>query len=248
MNIKLKFLLVLSLVCLVLAAGCDFWFEQTTVDATGNVLTEERAIGDFTKVNASGIGELDITQGDATALTIEADEAVMPYLTSEMHGQTLELGIDSNYTLSFSGTVVIKYHLTVTEIDAITLSGMMAVTTGPLTTDQLELTLSGTGNLEIETLTADSLDVTLSGMGNVVVAGEVTDLTVHVSGTGNLEADDLQSQTAEATISGLGNATVWVTGTLDAHISGSGGIEYFGSPHVTQNVSGIGRIHSLGDK
>ncbi len=245
---KLKFLIGLSLICLVFAAGCQFWFEQINVHATGDVITEERAIGDFTRVNASGIGELDITQGDTNALTIEADEAIMPYLTSEMHGDTLELGIEDNKTLSTTGTVVIRYHLTVTDIDAITLSGMMALTTGPLTTDHMELILSGSGNLEIETLTASSLDVTLSGMGNVTVSGEAAELTVSISGAGNLTAGELRSQTAQASISGLGGATLWVTDALNIHISGSGSVEYYGHPEVTQQITGLGRAVALGDK
>jgi len=36
--------------------------------------------------------------------------------------------------------------------------------------------------------------------------------------------------------------------TLDVTISGAGNVDYFGSPTVTQDISGAGRLTSRGDK
>ncbi len=237
-------ILIVFLFATITLAACTFGF--TNVHPSRNIITEERELGSFNKVNASGMGEVDITQGDQIALTIEADEAVMPYLTSEIQGETLELGIEDG--VSITGTATIKYHLTVTTLSGVTLSGLMEVHTGPLTSDNMELTISGSGNMDIETLTAQDLQVVISGMGELIIAGEITGQDIHISGMGEMRAGDLRSQIAEITVSGAGDITMWVSDSLDVHVSGAADINYYGSPQITQEISGAGSIHSLGDK
>jgi hypothetical protein len=41
---------------------------------------------------------------------------------------------------------------------------------------------------------------------------------------------------------------IWVLDTLDVEISGAGNVEYFGSPDVTRDISGAGKVTSQGDK
>jgi hypothetical protein len=65
---------------------------------------------------------------------------------------------------------------------------------------------------------------------------------------GSYNAPDLESQEATVRIGGAGGATVWVRDTLDVTISGAGNVDYFGSPAVTQDITGAGSITSRGDK
>jgi hypothetical protein len=238
-----------SIVCLfaiLTLASCTF--APLIVRPSQHVIREERTLGAFSKVSASAVGELDITQGDSVALTIEADDNLMPYLTSDIHGDTLELGLETGTSLNITGTATVKYHLTVKDLEAISISGMVGVSSGPLVTDSLRVIISGSGNVSIASLTANSLNVTLSGMGDLTIAGEVTDQKIEISGTGAFHGGDLRSQTAEITVSGMGDATLWATATLDVHISGSATIGYYGSPHTTQEISGIGSVNDLGSK
>ena len=47
----------------------------------------------------------------------------------------------------------------------------------------------------------------------------------------------------------LGSATLWVTDELAVDLTGSGNLEYYGTPKVTrQNVDGFGRVQSLGSQ
>jgi hypothetical protein len=41
---------------------------------------------------------------------------------------------------------------------------------------------------------------------------------------------------------------VWVDNDLDATISGAGSVNYYGSPAVTKQVSGLGGVSKSGDK
>jgi hypothetical protein len=41
---------------------------------------------------------------------------------------------------------------------------------------------------------------------------------------------------------------VWAAASLDASISGSGSIDFYGNPQTNTNVAGSGTVNSLGDK
>jgi hypothetical protein len=41
---------------------------------------------------------------------------------------------------------------------------------------------------------------------------------------------------------------IWVLDSLDVGINGVGEVSYFGSPNVTQSITGNGSLTSLGDK
>jgi hypothetical protein len=47
---------------------------------------------------------------------------------------------------------------------------------------------------------------------------------------------------------GTGSVIIWVLDSLDVVINGVGGVNYFGSPNVTQSITGTGSLTSLGDK
>ncbi|MBW7883566.1 MAG: DUF2807 domain-containing protein, partial [Caldilineaceae bacterium] len=66
---------------------------------------------------------------------------------------------------------------------------------------------------------------------------------VSMSGAGSYDAKELACQIADVSISGLGSAVVNVSERLEVSISGAGTVEYIGNPTVTQNISGLGRVH-----
>jgi hypothetical protein len=41
--------------------------------------------------------------------------------------------------------------------------------------------------------------------------------------------------------------TIWATDSLDVQISGGGSVQYYGKPHVTQQVTGRGKLSHLGE-
>jgi hypothetical protein len=81
------------------------------------------------------------------------------------------------------------------------------------------------------------------------LAGQAERQVVSLPGSGNYEAGGLESQSAEVTLAGSGNVTVWVREALDVRLSGSGTVNYFGTPTVGQrDISGSGDINRMGEK
>jgi hypothetical protein len=188
---------------------------------SGKVVSESRTVSGFTKIDLSGAGDVIIEQNGTEALTIEAEDNLIPKLTSEVVNGTLRLGEKSNLTIHL--TKPVTYRVSMKDV-----SGLM---------------ISGSGTVTASTITAPSLAVDLSGSGKITVGGTVEQQDLKISGSGEYRAKDLQTKVASAEISGSGNATVTVSDKLDAQLSGSGQLTYYGNPpQVTREVSGSGRV------
>ncbi len=207
---------------------------------SGNVVSEQRDVGDFDEVTLSGVGNLSITQTGSESLTIEAEDNILPLLTSEVHGRRLVLGTEPG--THFSPKKPIRFTLTVKDLSAVRISGAGNAEIPALGTPSLRLEISGAGNMTVTGLAAESVEVTLSGAGSMTCAGEVRSQDVRISGAGSYHGEDLASVTARALISGTGSAHLRVSELLDARVSGVGSIVYSGSPSVRKSVSGVGRI------
>ena len=229
---------------LVAGAGC---VGIKTVAGSGKAVTETREVSDFRSVELATLGTLYIEVGEREALRVEADDNLLPYLETEVRGDTLK--ITSRDMVGLLPKEPIYYYLTVRALDEIVLSGLGSIEVpDPVETPALAVRISGGGSIELEDLRAESLDVDLTGLGDLYVdEGVVEAQDVLISGGGNYRARGLDSEEATVRLTGLGSATVRVSETLDVTISGGGSVRYVGSPAVTQNVSGLGRVERIGE-
>ena len=239
-------ILLLSLVFLLTACQLPFF---RVVRGSGNVITETYTVSDFNKIQLDGAGQLVITQGSSESLEIQAEDNVLEQLTVDIQGSTLVLGFkEQPWRNRIIPTKTIVYTLSVIDLTSIEINGAADLSLPALETSSLTIEINGAGNIEIDELMADDLVVNLSGAGSMAISGEVDSQNIIIDGTGNYQAEDLKSQKTSIEISGLGNGQVWVEDSLDVTISGGGSVEYFGSPSVTRDVSGLGDIRHAGDK
>ena len=82
LNIKTPSLVTLAL--LVCGCGTIPVDPTETIVGSGNVVTESRAVSEFTAVSVHGVGRITIEQTDEETLTITADDNVLPVLVSEI--------------------------------------------------------------------------------------------------------------------------------------------------------------------
>lgn len=112
----------------------------------------------------------------------------------------------------------------------------------------LTLVLKGSGDLTVTGLQFEDANISLEGMGSIELSGQANSLALAIKGSGDVQAADLSVKDATVSISGMGNVKLTVVDRLDATISGSGRLEYYGSPKITQNVTGMGSIENLGTR
>ena len=233
--------------CNVLNRGVEQVVGQT-VNLSGNTKTENRPVSGFTKVQLDGIGDLSITMGNTESLVVEADENLLPYIITEVKGGTLIIRMKEDIRL-VNMISDVNYTLTAKSLESFELNGLGNITLAPLNTQALTINLDGSGSITVDELVADGFQADLNGLGSLTVSGgKVNAQQVVLAGAGTYQAGNLESETASISLTGLGSATVWVTGTLDAELTGAGSLDYYGKPQATVNDTGLGSINSLGEK
>jgi hypothetical protein len=254
MRFIIRAILGITIIGFILTA-CSVPYAPRLVSGSGEIVVEERDVSGFDKILISGAGRVIVTQGDAESLTVETDDNLMKYIETKVVGDTLEIGFTEGTVLSpGGGRRVLEpsqgfiFRIGVADLSAVTLSGAARFEMDKLKTDGLDILLSGAGDIQIDDLNASRLDLQVSGAGDVSMAGSVESQDVRLSGLGKYQAFALESKTAAVFISGAGGADLWVTDDLGVTISGAGDVKYYGSPVVSPEISGLGRIQGLGDK
>ncbi|GAA4308730.1 head GIN domain-containing protein [Compostibacter hankyongensis] len=224
--------------CLLLATACTV--DGQKVRGNGDIRTEDRTAGSFNKISCAGIYHVYLTQGSSTSVKLEADANLMPFLRTEVHGNTLELSVKPRTNIDPSRTV--KVYVTTPRIEALNISGVCEIESrNTLQVKDLKIGVSGSGELDLD-LTADAVKTDVSGTGKVELEGKSTEAEYHISGTGKVSADDLRTARTSVSISGMGKLEVYATEKLDVSVSGMGEVRYKGNPQIHQSVSGMGSI------
>jgi Putative auto-transporter adhesin, head GIN domain len=213
------------------------------VRGSGVERTETRQVHDFDRVALDGLGTLTITQGTTEALTVQAEDNVLPLLHSDVEGGTLRLGPRD---AAIDPTRPIRYDLTLKRLTGLEVTGAAQVRSAAIQSDQLAVKVTGAGRVDVDRLTASSLTVEITGTGDVRLAGEVSRQTVSISGAGAFRGGDLATQQATVDVTGAADCQVRVSEHLTVTISGAGHVGYIGSPTVDQHVSGAGRVTRAG--
>ncbi len=238
-------LVIFALAAVTMACGYTITLPGSIV-GSGVIVQEARPVSSFSRIDFGGIGNLYVELGDTESLTIEAEDNLLQYLETDVIGDRLEIHITPNKNIQPKEQI--NYYLTVVSLDSVELSGLGDIQLPTLEATDFTLEISGAGNISIASLEAKSLDVTLSGLGSLRIdGGTVSDQRVEISGSGSYDARDLENQQAAITVSGLGSAVVQVSDSLEADISGSGNVNYYGSPTVTSQISGLGSLNRRGD-
>ena len=199
-------------------SGCNVVSNST--GGSGKAATDTRSVSGFSSVEMSGSGELQIEQTGTESLAISADDNLLQYLTSDVSGGQLRLGMKSG---SFSPSTPVVYKLTVKNLKGIA--------------------LSGSGSINGKALASDSMKIELSGSGEITVAGNADQMDVVISGSGNVQGEQFKSKDARVVIDGSGNAIVATSEKLDVTINGSGNVEFIGDPKVSTTRHGSGTVN-----
>jgi hypothetical protein len=257
-NISLSILFTLAAL---LGVGCG-----PVIQGSGNVTAETRQVSNFSQIKLSGIGDVSITQGDTETLRVEAEDNLIPYITTEVHGDALEIGFMPNMPVNIWPTKPVKFYVTMKNITGLQARGSGNISADRIAANQLQLTVFGSGNITINQLDVKTLTNTLNGSGDILVehlkaettatvisgsgqcslAGETTKQYTQITGSGDYLAFNLRSQSAAMHLAGSGDARTWVTKNLDVNMVGSGDVEYYGTPNVSQHVAGSGNVSGLG--
>jgi hypothetical protein len=201
--------------------GCSM-VDRDTIRGSGVAKTETRDVAEFTKVESTGSPDVTITIGDKQSLSIEADDNILPVLTTEVKEGKLTIGSSEGY----SPRTDIKITITVRALDG--------------------AAVSGSGEIAVTGLKATAFEAAVTGSGEIKLEGEADSLAATVTGSGDLDATKLTVADATVRVTGSGDAKVNATKSLIANVTGSGDVRYSGNPgDVTEQVQGSGSVRKL---
>ena len=225
-----------------LAASCGevVIFGDERIRGSGTLASETRAVSGFDEVAVFGFGEVFIDVNGTEGLTVEADENLLPYLTTEVSGGRLELGVEPNYQLSPTQDVV--YHISAAALTGITVRGSGDVKADGVNAEQFSISITGSGDVATSGSVVGEYAVAISGSGDVEPSGTSGSLDVQINGSGDYHGEGLVTSEAAIGISGSGSAVVNATEHLSVRITGSGDVEYLGNPTLDQTITGSGDI------
>jgi len=182
--------------------------------------SEPRSVPAFQAIDLAGTLEVDVTVGKAQTVQVSGEADLMSKVTTVVKDGVLVVDTERNMKR--------RHHLRV----AITVPELKSVA------------LSGTGEMKVGGLANESFGISLPGTGQLSVSGSTSSLRVVVDGTGQIAAKDLAAKSAKVEVNGTGSATLKVTDSLEANVTGTGSIDVHGKPaRVKKSVSGVGSIH-----
>ena len=192
------------------------------VKGSGNVVTEQREVSDFTGIDVGGIFNVEATAGREYSVSVEADDNLLPLIKTEVRRGVLEISTEGRIKSSSKITV----RVTAPNIESVEASGVARVD------------LNGVSN--------GAIKLKSSGASKVIAAGDANELNVKSSGASKVDAESLRATDATVKTSGASTIRVTVSGRLVASASGAGKVLYGGTPaNVEKRTSGAGKVAEL---
>jgi len=202
-------------------SGCSFNINPQGVRGSGEIVSRDFEVEDYTAINISGVYEVVWQQSETASATIEMYENLFEYLEVSVQGNTLHIDSDRAINVRNNDTVP-RIYLYSPSIEMVNFYGALnAENWDTVHAENFSMNVSGAANAELS-LEVEVLDVDLSGAGNLDLTGNVDTANLVVSGAGNIEVD--------------------VSNYLNVELSGVGSVRYSGDPTISQRISGVGTI------
>lgn len=224
-------------------------FADGAISGSGKIVPETRQVTDFTGVVVRYNAEVVIRQGESAAVVLEADDNLLPQLTTLVRNGVLYIeNSQANAAERVRPTRQVRVSITVRDLRDVEVSAASTLRLESLRTDQLKVSASGAVRATLNGLSVRLLDCRLSGATSLTAKGVTEAVKMEVSGASGFEGAELAAQAVSANLSGASNATVWAQRELTADVSGASTLSYYGQPTVQQRVSLGSSVRSRGNK
>ena len=213
--------------------------------SSSGLKSEVRSVSGFSGIDASSVFNITVAKGNSESLTIEADEAIMQYVRSEVRNGVLHLYLDRGAERTTRNIRTLKAFVVMRDLESVSLSGASSLTANDLFSPrQFTGECSGASSIAVNVNT-NSLKIEASGTGKIhLKANVVGDAALNVSGSSKIQGD-LKANNVNFSSSGVG--IVELTGAANdivIQISGTARIraENFVVKKATINSSGTGNV------
>jgi len=184
----------------------DKYDDKDRIEGSGNVITKDISVNSFDELDASGVFNLQLSQGDKETLRIEADDNLMDLFIVENEGSTLTIKMKKNS--NFNSKKQLKVYVTFKTLKSIDL-GMVGGTSSDekLKFADLKLKNQSVGSVSLN-MTLQTLNMENQSVGSVKLEGSAENAVVKNNSVGSINAGNFVVQKMDIENNGVGSATV----------------------------------------
>jgi len=227
------------LILLIFATGYYAEAQMWGVSGSGNVISQERSVTDFSTVKVQGSADVILKQGDKISVVVQADDNLIANIITKVKGDALIIETEGNIRNSKKFEVFV----TVPRLDGIEINGSGDVDSdGKISGNALSVSINGSGDVELD-LDYKSLRANVNGSGDIDISGITGDLDLGIMGSGDFEASGLRLNLCKISVFGSGDIKLsGSAATVIVELSASGDVNLFNltaeSVDVRSNGSG----------
>ena len=215
----MKFWILAITLIVSFGSTCGLIKKPDTQSGSGTTKTDSRNNTGFKKIKVENAIDVNVSVGRGFAITVTADDNVMPNVATEIQGDTLVVSLKSKVNAKSK----INVDITMPEITDIDLVGAASCGVTGVKTDELNVSATGASRIKLD--------------------GTVKTLKAKAVGASVVDAEALRADKAEVESVGASNITVAASDDLKADATGASSVTYVGDPkQVKQNASDISTI------
>jgi predicted small secreted protein len=218
----MKKLLALVVLLPILFAGCHHGL-GADVKGSGKRVTQKRDVAPFTGISTDGAFDIEVVCQKDQGLEIEADDNILPLISTEVSGNTLHLKPTSNFSVEDAP----KIKINVPNIEA--------------------FLANGAGRIQISGVNNEKLQISLNGAPTFTASGTTKMVGVDTNGAAKVDTHNLRAGRAVVDSKGVSKVDLGVSDQLDVTVSGPSHVTYKGDPVVNKTVHGPGKVEKRAD-
>ena len=201
------------------------------ITGSGNIISRDRSVDNFTSVKVNNGLSLNISSGDAVKVTVEADDNIIDDVETKVIGEELVIRFSEDFSFRNSNITV---NVVMPVLKNLTASGGSSIDSKNQLpkTDVMSIKSSGGSSVDVE-VDARTLSLESSGGASLKVKGKSQMVDINASGGASVNTYELLSETANVKASGGATVKTFASLNVDANSSSGASIGYKGGPSVS---------------
>ena len=231
-------LIILS--ALMLFVSCDAF---KCIEGSGSIEQAYRGFSNFDGIKLEGSFDVIVEQNNNNeySVEVEADKNFLPYISTEVYSNILEIKTVNNRCLN-GDRVTVYVKLPELLYVQLTGSGYIEAKCYNLYNEKMTISNTGSGEISVLGINCGETETFLSGSGIIKLSGVTSVHNVYLSGSGDISAFPLDTEESYAKMNGSGAMYLFAYKYMDAVITGSGNVFYQGNPELHFTITGSGNI------
>jgi hypothetical protein len=208
----------------------------------------EHPLGEFSKINYKGFGNVTLKHGDKPMLRVSSKLDIQDAIKHEILDGELRLKVRDSFSLGLKSLMKLespdlKLEIIYDTLEAVNFNGMGNLQNeGVLEGFDFRAVNNGVGKMSLN-VDVKSLYSKLDGAGYLELNGTSEVHSCNLNGAGKIDAQRLEAESAKAVANGVGSILIYASKKLEAKLVGIGNITHFGNPDkIESKIQGIGSV------